>query len=159
MNRIAQFYAITTFMPPYMPYASPSATAEKSPQPSRHFNPAPVLRVWLTISIQRILPGVLVVVMLARISLLANLLVRPNDLANGYGRLLYGIGLFLSFAHLPLAPTMLKLENAMKSPQTATEDFIPLLQRWFKLNNIRIWITDVPLWLVTISAVIESIKT
>jgi len=157
VNRIAQFYAITTFMPPYMPYAW-NTTPGKSPQVSRHFNPAPVLRVWLTISNQRILPGVLAIVMLARISLLANVLVRPDDLADGHGRLMYGIGLFLSFAHLPLAPTMLKLENTMKSPQTAAEDFIPLLQRWFKINNIRIWVTDAPLWLVTISAVVESIQ-
>lgn len=152
VNRIAQFFAITTFMPPYMPHAPPSSTA------SKRFNPAPVLRIWLRTSVERIFPGVLAAVMLLRITLLANILVRPGDFAFGYGRVLYGIGLLLSFAHLPLAPAMMRLENAMKSPQTGDDEILPLLQRWFKVNNVRIWTIDFPLWLITIGAVLEVVK-
>lgn len=140
-------------MPPHMPHPPANSTAAK------RFNPGPVLKIWMRTAVGRIFPGVLAIVFAMRIVLLANILIRPSDLAVlGSARTLYGIGLALSFAHLPIAPMMLKLEDAMKSPQTTDEELLGLLQRWFKVNNLRIWVTDVPLFLVSMAALFEAFK-
>ncbi|KAI5194183.1 hypothetical protein AUEXF2481DRAFT_9627 [Aureobasidium subglaciale EXF-2481] len=152
MNRVAQFYAITTFMPPHMPHAPASSTA------SKRINAAPVLKIWLRTSVARVFPGVLAVVMLLRLTLLLNIFVRPSDFGFGYGRITYGLSFILSFAHLPLAPKMLRIENRMKSPQTGDDEIVGLLQGWFKINNIRIWAVDFPLWLVSIAAIVNTIR-
>ncbi|KAF2193882.1 hypothetical protein K469DRAFT_709346 [Zopfia rhizophila CBS 207.26] len=153
VQRIAQFYAITTFMPPHMPHPPANSPAAK------RFNPSPVLKIWMRTAVARVFPGVLAVVFVMRLALLANILIRPSDLAVlGSARALYGVGLALSFAHLPIAPAMLKLENAMKSPQTADDEMLVLLERWFKVNNVRIWVTDFPLWLVSIAALLTAFK-
>jgi hypothetical protein len=99
--------------------------------------------------------------MLLRLTLLGNLLVRPDDMAfngSGYARALYGVGFLLSFAHLALAPGMVHLENLMKSPQTRDDEMVPLLRRWFSVNNMRLWTMDFPLWMVSIVAVTQAIK-
>jgi hypothetical protein len=142
-------------MPPYMPQVPESSSA------SKRLQPAPVLRIWLRTSIERFFPGVLAVVMLLRVTLLANLFVRPDDLAfagSGYARTLYAVGLLLSFAHLILAPGMVRLENVMKSPQTRDQDMVPLLRKWFGVNNVRLWTMDFPLWVVSVAAVTQAIK-
>lgn len=153
MNRLAQYYAITTFMPPHMPHPPSTSPAAK------RFNPSPILKIWLRTAVSRVFTGVLAVVFILRLALLANILVRPADLAVlGSARSLYGVAFVLSFAHLPIAPSMLRLENAMKSPQTSDEEMLELLGRWFKMNNVRIWVTDFPLWLVSIAALVAAFR-
>lgn len=126
---------------------------------AKRFNPSPILKIWLRTAVSRIFPGVLVVVFVLRLALLANILIRPADLGVlGSARTFYSIGFVLSFAHLPLAPALLRLENAMKSPQTGDDEMLELLERWFKVNNVRIWITDFPLWLVSIAALLSAFR-
>lgn len=157
MNRLAQFYAITTFMPPHMPHPPSTSPAAK------RFNPSPILKIWLRTAVSRIFPGVLAVVLAVVLAmclaLLANILIRPADLALlGAARTLYSIGFALSLAHLPLAPSILELENKMKSPQTSDEEMPELLGRWSEVNNVRIWLTDFPLWLVCVGALLMAFK-
>jgi hypothetical protein len=97
-------------------------------------------------------------VLLARIALILNLFVRPDDLAGSNARFLYAIGLFFSFAHLAVAPKMLKFEKRMMSPETIPEITMELLVGWLRVNNVRIWAVDVPFWVIGVWATLEACK-
>lgn len=121
-------------------------------------NPGPVLQRWLRGVVARIWPGVIAIVLVTRVALVANLLVRPDDLAHTHARMLHGIGLAFSFAHLVVAPKMLKLERGMKNSNSTPEETIDLVARWLKVNNVRTVLVDVPFWAVTLRAALEASK-
>ena len=145
VNRLAQYFALSSFLPPY--------TSTKKVD---HVGAA--LQHWLQTVVPRIWTGVIGIVLIARVALILNLFVHTEDLAGTYARLLYGIGLFFSFAHLFIAPTMLKFETRMMSPDTIPEVTLDLLAGWLKINNVRIWVVDVPFWVVGVLATLESCK-
>ncbi|RJE27122.1 hypothetical protein PHISCL_00589 [Aspergillus sclerotialis] len=145
VNRLAQYFALSTFLPPYT-----------SPKQVDHVGAA--LQHWIQQVVPRVWKGVIGIVLIARVALILNLFVCVEDLAGTNGRLLYGIGLFFSFAHLFVAPKMLKLEKRLMDPQTIPQVTLELLVRWLKINNVRIWVVDVPFWVVGVLATLESCK-
>ena len=143
INRMAQYYALSTFLPPFMPTKLDSG---------------PTLQHWLRAVVARIWPGVVAILMVLRLLLVANLLVRPEDLEETHARRLFGIAFILAFAHLPVAPKMVKLESRMRSPESKPDDMALLLSAWLKINNLRLWIVDVPFFFVTSVAAMESLS-
>jgi hypothetical protein len=96
--------------------------------------------------------------MLLRIVLAMNLVIRPHDFKGTNGRLLYGLTMFFAFAHLAVAPKMVKLENRLQDLSTKAEETQQLLVVWLGINNIRLWVVDVPLWIFSIAAALAAIK-
>lgn len=145
VNRLAQYFALSTFLPPHT-----------SPKKIDHVGAA--FQHWLQTVVPRVWTGVISIVLFTRVALILNLFVRPDDLAGSNARFLYGVGLFLSFAHLSVAPKMLKFEKRMMSPETVPHVAMELLAGWMKVNNIRFWIVDVPFWVVGVWATLEGLK-
>lgn len=120
--------------------------------------PGQVLQHWLRGVVSRIWPGIVTLVMLLRIVLAMNLVIRPHDFKGTNGRLFYGLTMFFAFAHLAIAPKMVKLENRLQDLSTKAEETQQLLVVWLGINNIRLWVVDVPLWIFSIVAALAAIK-
>ncbi|PWY66097.1 hypothetical protein BO70DRAFT_383165 [Aspergillus heteromorphus CBS 117.55] len=144
-NRLAQYFALSTFLPPHTP-----------PKKIDHVGPA--FQHWLQTVVPRVWTGVIGIVLLTRVVLILNLFVRPDDLAGSSARVLYAVGLGLSFAHLAVAPKMLRFETRMMSPETVPHVAMELLAGWLRVNNRRFWLVDVPFWLVGVGATVEGLR-
>lgn len=121
-------------------------------------SPGAVMQHWLRNVVKRVWPGVVTVVMLLRIVLAMNIAVRPHDVRDTHARLLYGVTMFFAFAHLAVAPKMVKLESKLMNLESKAEDTQRLLVAWLGINNIRLWAVDVPLWTISIAAALEAVK-
>jgi hypothetical protein len=92
--------------------------------------------------------------MLLRISCLANIFIRP---AGPLASWLYGASLTLAFAHLPVAPRLLIFEREIKNEESSPAESLQGLQKWLSINNVRLLAVDLPLWVTTAIAVVESV--
>jgi hypothetical protein len=91
--------------------------------------------------------------MLLRLACLANIVIQPAGLLT---RWLYGVSLALTFGHLPVAPRLLVFEKEMKDEKNTPTQSLEGLKKWLKVNNVRLLVLDLPLWIVTAVAVAES---
>ena len=139
---MAQYFALSTFLPPHVPNY-------------KQHNVAHVFQSWLSAVVGRIWVGVIALVMLQRASLAANVWIRPAEMEGSHARLFYAVGLALSFAHLTVAKRMLGYENTMKDPRSSSLQSLDSLRKWLSVNNVRVWAIDVPMWLTTLAAVTE----
>jgi hypothetical protein len=117
-----------------------------------------VLQLWLRQVVKRIFPGVVAILFLTRVALFANLFIRTDDFYGTHARKFHWVGVLFSFAHLVIAPKMLKIERKMQSEDLQPEEMIQLLSHWLKVNNVRMWLVDVPFWAVELGATVESFK-
>lgn len=109
--------------------------------------------MWFRTASSRIWKSAIGLTILLRLACIANLIVRPE------GRLtrpLYGLCLAGAFAHLPVAPRMLVFERKMKSEESSPSESLQGLYDWLSINNVRLLVVDVPLWLATGAALVEA---
>ncbi|GKZ85687.1 hypothetical protein AnigIFM56816_011658 [Aspergillus niger] len=141
INRVGQYFALTSFRPPYMP-------------PDQHHLAAPVFQRWFRSASGRIWKGVILLTQMQRLLCLANLMVRPSTTIGWW---LYAASFILSNAHLPFVPRLLTAEKKLLGKQQqAPEESLVALQDWLKVNNIRVLAVDLPLLLVTTAAALAS---
>lgn len=95
----------------------------------------------------RVWPGVVTIIFITRMTLVANLFVRPDDFAATHAWKLHALGVF-SVAHLVFASKMLQYERKMQGQDMRTEELFDLLQKWLRINNVRIWLVAAAFWVV-----------
>lgn len=141
INRVSQYFALTSFRPPYMP-------------PDQQHLAGPIFQRWFQSASGRIWKGVIILTQLQRLLCIANLVV-PSSTTVGWW--LYGASLILSNAHLPFVPRLLASENKMiREQQEVPEESLTALGDWMKINNVRVLAVDLPLLLVTTAAALAS---
>ncbi|KAL4894206.1 hypothetical protein BDV59DRAFT_176039, partial [Aspergillus ambiguus] len=141
INRVGQYFALTSFRPPFMP------------RDQQHLA-APLFQTWFRSASGRIWKGVIILTQLQRLLCIANLVVRPSTTISWW---LYGASFILSNAHLPFVPRLLAAENRiLGEQQKAPEESLAALGDWLKANNIRVLAVDLPLLLVTTAASVAS---
>ncbi|KAJ5507617.1 hypothetical protein N7527_009760 [Penicillium freii] len=141
INRVGQYFSLTSFRPPYMP-------------PDQQHIAAPIFQRWFQSASGRIWKAVIILTNLQRVACIANLVFRPSTTIGWW---LYGASLVLSNAHLPFVPRLLRSEKQMLEEQhEAPEKGLAALGDWVTVNNVRVMGVDLPLLLVTTAAAVVS---
>ncbi|RYP71905.1 hypothetical protein DL771_004508 [Monosporascus sp. 5C6A] len=145
INRVAQYYAFTSFLPPHMP----PLRHEK-----RHHDAAPTFQLWFRVLAARIWVPVVVLSELQMVLCALNLLWAPPTGPTAWW--LHLFSLVLANGHWPFVPRLLRAERAVKDVRATPAQSLAALRDWMDVNNVRVLLVDVPQAFVTAAAALAS---
>ncbi|KAH8587792.1 hypothetical protein B0O99DRAFT_601349 [Bisporella sp. PMI_857] len=130
INRVAQYYAFTSFLPPHI-------------SPSQH-DASPTFQLWFRQVASRIWVPVIILSLLQTILCILNVLVYPVPAENSTAWWLHFWSLVLANGHWPFVRTLLGYEHAVKDKNATPKESLRALEGWMATNNVRVLLVDVP---------------
>ncbi|RDW76196.1 hypothetical protein BP5796_07017 [Coleophoma crateriformis] len=139
-QRISQYYAFSTFL------------SKELPDRDR-----PAFKSWFRIMCPRFLNIVEFITVVQYVLLAVNTGLTPyHNHALLRSKILYGVALALGLLPFACFLKMLKLYRGMMDEKTTPEDSLRMLDTWLKINNWRIWGTEVPALLIIFAAIVNA---
>ncbi|KAL3420419.1 hypothetical protein PVAG01_08918 [Phlyctema vagabunda] len=142
INRVAQYYAFTSFLAPHI-------------SPSQH-DAAPTLQLWFRRLAARIWGPVIALSLLQTILCIVNVFVYPVPAEYGVAWWLHIWSLVLANGHWPFVRTLLRYEHAVKDYRATPKQSLTALEGWMATNNVRVLLVDVPQAFVSAAAALAS---
>jgi len=140
-NRIAQYYAFTSFLPPHISRTEHDAS--------------PTFQRWFRLLVARIFIPVVVLSELQTLLCILNL-VYPPPVSNTVAWWLHFWSLVLANGHWPFVPALLKYERAVKDKKATPKQSLAALEGWMATNNVRVLVVDIPQAFVSAAAALAS---